>query len=117
MLPEISVFMTLTSPAMGSIANTMSRARARMRIRNGLEADSGAMLLALSESSFPRTGGPTARGAGSSSEHHRNPMDSARATAWARVRVESFANIFLACDFTVSGAMPNDCAIRLFDIP
>jgi hypothetical protein len=25
--------------------------------------------------------------------------------------------MLLACDFTVSGAMPNDCAIRLFDIP
>ena len=33
------------------------------------------------------------------------------------MRLASLIKIFFACDFTVSGAMPNDFAIRLLDIP
>ena len=47
----------------------------------------------------------------------RRPVASARATACARVLAASFMKMFLACDYTVSGAIPSDLAMRLFDIP
>ena len=33
------------------------------------------------------------------------------------MRLASLMKMFFACDFTVSGAMPNECAICLLDIP